>query len=185
MDIGAVTPNGISNLMSYDVIFNVGSDELEIPKGPLVIYQGSHGDIGAHRADIILPAAAYTEESGIFVNTEGRPQLANRSGFAPGDARENWAILRALAQNLGVTLNFDTLAQLRESLFAEYPHLKNIDSVSEGEWCPEFSGDLGKGDFIYPIKDFYLTNPIARASVLMSELSAQTKARNSNRIAAE
>ena len=185
MDIGAATQDGISNLMAYDVIFNVGSDELEIPKGPLVIYQGSHGDIGAHRADIILPAAAYTEESGIFVNTEGRPQLANRSGFAPGDARENWAILRALAQNLDVTLNFDTLAQLRESLFAEYPHLKNIDSVSEGEWCPEFSGDLGKGDFIYPIKDFYLTNPIARASVLMSELSAQTKARNSNRIAAE
>ena len=185
MDIGATTPNGISDLMSYEVIFNLGSDELEIPTGPFVIYQGSHGDMGAHRADIILPAAAYTEESGIFVNTEGRPQLANRAGFAPGDARENWAILRALAQNLGVTLNFDTLAQLRESLFAEYPHLKNIDSVSECDWCPEFSGDLGKGDFIYPIKDFYLTNPIARASVLMSELSAQVKARNSNRIAAE
>ena len=171
--------------MSYEVIFNLGSDELEIPKGPFVIYQGSHGDIGAHRADIILPAAAYTEESGIFVNTEGRPQLANRSGFAPGDARENWAILRALAQNLDVTLNFDTLAQLREGLFSEYPHLKNIDALSESDWCPELGGDLGKGDFIYPIKDFYLTNPIARASVLMSELSALAKARNSNRIAAE
>ena len=185
MDIGAATQNGISDLMSYEVIFNLGSDELEIPTGPFVIYQGSHGDMGAHRADIILPAAAYTEESGIFVNTEGRPQLANRSGFAPGDARENWAILRALAQNLDVTLNFDTLAQLREGLFSEYPHLKNIDSLSESDWCPEFSGDLGKGDFIYPIKDFYLTNPIARASVLMSELSALAKARNSDRIAAE
>ncbi len=185
MDIGATTPNGISDLMSYEVIFNLGSDELEIPSGPFVIYQGSHGDIGAHRADIILPAAAYTEESGIFVNTEGRPQLANRSGFAPGDARENWAILRALAQNLDVTLNFDTLAQLREGLFSEHPHLKNIDSLCEIDWCPELSGELGKGDFIYPIKDFYLTNPIARASVLMSELSAQAKARNSDRIAAE
>ena len=185
MDIGAATPNGISDLMSYEVIFNLGSDELEIPTGPFVIYQGSHGDVGANRADVILPAAAYTEESGIFVNTEGRPQLANRSGFAPGDARENWAILRALAQNLDVTLNFDTLAQLREGLFSEHPHLRNIDSLSESDWCPELSGDLGKGDFVYPIKDFYLTNPIARASVLMSELSAQVKARNSNRIAAE
>ena len=185
MDIEATSPKGIADLANHEVIFNLGSDEINIPNGPFVIYQGSHGDQGAHRANVILPAAAYTEESGIFVNTEGRPQLANRSGYAPGEARENWAILRALAQNLDVTLNFDTLAQLREGLFSEHPHLKNIGSLSESDWCPEMSGDLDKGDFIYPIKDFYLTNPIARASVLMSELSAQVKARNSNRIAAE
>jgi NADH-quinone oxidoreductase subunit G len=185
MDVGANNPQGISDLINYDVIFNLGSDEMEIPNGPFVIYQGSHGDRGAHRADIILPAAAYTEESGIFVNTEGRPQMANRSGFAPGDARENWAILRALSQKMDVTLNFDTLGQLREALFIEHPHLKNIDLPLENEWRNELVGELDKGDFTFAIKDYYLTNPIARASTLMSELSAQTKARKSSRIAAE
>ena len=185
MDVGANNPKGISDLINYDVIFNLGSDEMEIPNGPFVIYQGSHGDRGAHRADIILPAAAYTEESGIFVNTEGRPQMANRSGFAPGDARENWAILRALSQKMDVTLNFDTLGQLREALFIEHPHLKNIDLPLENEWRNEMVGELDKGDFTFAIKDYYLTNPIARASTLMSELSAQTKARKSSRIAAE
>ena len=185
MDVGANNPQGISDLINYDVIFNLGSDEMEIPNGPFVIYQGSHGDRGAHRADIILPAAAYTEESGIFVNTEGRPQMANRSGFAPGDARENWAILRALSQKMDVTLNFDTLGQLREALFIEHPHLKNIDLPLENEWRNEMVGELDKGDFTFAIKDYYLTNPIARASTLMSELSAQTKARKSSRIAAE
>ncbi len=185
MDVGANNPKGISDLINYDVIFNLGSDEMEIPNGPFVIYQGSHGDRGAHRADIILPAAAYTEESGIFVNTEGRPQMANRSGFAPGDARENWAILRALSQKMDVTLNFDTLGQLREALFLEHPHLKNIDLPLENEWRNEMVGELDKGDFTFAIKDYYLTNPIARASTLMSELSAQTKARKSSRIAAE
>jgi NADH-quinone oxidoreductase subunit G len=185
MDVGANNPKGISDLINYDVIFNLGSDEIEIPNGPFVIYQGSHGDRGAHRADIILPAAAYTEESGIFVNTEGRPQMANRSGFAPGDARENWAILRALSQKMDVTLNFDTLGQLREALFIEHPHLKNIDLPLENEWRNEMVGELDKGAFTFAIKDYYLTNPIARASTLMSELSAQTKARKSSRIAAE
>ena len=185
MDVGANNPQGISDLINYDVIFNLGSDEMEIPNGPFVIYQGSHGDRGAHRADIILPAAAYTEESGIFVNTEGRPQMANRSGFAPGDARENWAILRALSQKMDVTLNFDTLGQLREALFIEHPHLKNLDLPLENEWRNEMVGELDKGDFTFAIKDYYLTNPIARASTLMSELSAQTKARKSSRIAAE
>ena len=185
MDVGANNPQGISDLINYDVIFNLGSDEMEIPNGPFVIYQGSHGDRGAHRADIILPAAAYTEESGIFVNTEGRPQMANRSGFAPGDARENWAILRALSQKMDVTLNFDTLGQLREALFIEHPHLKNIDLPLENEWRNEMVGELDEGDFTFAIKDYYLTNPIARASTLMSELSAQTKARKSSRIAAE
>ena len=185
MDVGANNPQGISDLINYDVIFNLGSDEMEIPNGPFVIYQGSHGDRGAHRADIILPAAAYTEESGIFVNTEGRPQMANRSGFAPGDARENWAILRALSQKMDVSLNFDTLGQLREALFIEHPHLKNIDLPLENEWRNETVGELDKGDFTFAIKDYYLTNPIARASTLMSELSAQTKARKSSKIAAE
>jgi NADH-quinone oxidoreductase subunit G len=87
-----------------DVIYNLGADEVEIAPGATVIYQGSHGDRGAHRADVILPAAAWTEEQGLFVNTEGRPQLALRAGFAPGEAKENWAILRALSAEVGATL---------------------------------------------------------------------------------
>ena len=185
MDIEATSPKGIADLENYEIIFNLGSDEINIPNGPFVIYQGSHGDQGAHRANVILPAAAYTEESGIFVNTEGRPQLANRSGFAPGEARENWAILRALSQILDLTLEFDTLAQLREVLFGEYPHLNDIDMLVKSDWTPEGRRDLDKGDFIYAIEDFYLTNPIARASILMSELSAQARARSSGKIAAE
>ena len=185
MDIEATSPKGIADLANNEVIFNLGSDEINIPNGPFVIYQGSHGDQGAHRANVILPAAAYTEESGIFVNTEGRPQLANRSGYAPGEARENWAILRALSQILDLTLEFDTLAQLREALFGEYPHLNDIDMLVESDWTPEGRTDLDKGDFIYAIEDFYLTNPIARASILMSELSAQARARSSGKIAAE
>jgi NADH-quinone oxidoreductase subunit G len=185
MDIEATSPKGIADLANHEVIFNLGSDEINIPNGPFVIYQGSHGDQGAHRANVILPAAAYTEESGIFVNTEGRPQLANRSGYAPGEARENWAILRALSQILDLTLEFDTLAQLREVLFGEYPHLNDIDMLVKSDWTPEGRRDLDKGDFIYAIEDFYLTNPIARASILMSELSAQARARSTGRIAAE
>ena len=88
------------------------------PPGPFVIYQGSHGDRGAHRADVILPGAAWAEEPGIYVNTEGRPQMANRAGFPPGDARENWAILRALSAQVGTALPFDSLAALRAQMVA-------------------------------------------------------------------
>ena len=91
------------------VVYNLGADEIDIPAGPFVIYQGSHGDRGAHRADVILPGAAYTEESGIFVNTEGRPQMAVRASFPPGEARENWAVLRALSATLGAQLPFDSI----------------------------------------------------------------------------
>ncbi|MEM9212073.1 MAG: NADH-quinone oxidoreductase subunit NuoG, partial [Pseudomonadota bacterium] len=95
MDLGFTTTGGMAKaLAGADVIYNLGADEIEIDAGPFLIYQGSHGDRGAHRADVILPGAAYTEEPGIFVNTEGRPQMAFRAGFPPGDAKENWAILR-------------------------------------------------------------------------------------------
>ena len=100
LDIGATAEGGIeAALDGADVVFNLGADEIDIAAGAFVIYQGSHGDRGAHRADVILPAAAYTEENALFVNTEGRPQLAMRAGFAPGEAKENWAILRALRRS--------------------------------------------------------------------------------------
>jgi NADH-quinone oxidoreductase subunit G len=150
-----------------------------------VIYQGSHGDRGAHRADVILPAAAYTEEQGLFVNTEGRPQLALRASFAPGEAKENWAILRALSGELGATLPWDSLAQLRQALVKDVPHLAEIDSVPESDWQPLEAGKLGDASFRYAVSDHYLTNPIARASELMAELSRRAKERAEAPLAAE
>ncbi|TCL09847.1 NADH dehydrogenase subunit G [Shimia isoporae] len=186
MDVGAVTEGGVdAALEGAEVVFNLGADEVDIAEGPFVIYQGSHGDRGAHRADVILPAAAYTEENGLFVNTEGRPQLAMRAGFAPGDAKENWAILRALSAELEATLGYDSLAQLRQALVAEVPHLAKVDQVIDNGWTPLEVKELGKGAFGNAISDFYLTNPIARASELMAELSANAKERNSKKIAAE
>ena len=165
--------------------YNLGADEVEIGSGAFVIYQGSHGDRGAHRADVILPGAAYTEENGLFVNTEGRPQLAMRAGFAPGEAKENWAILRALSAELGAQLPWDSLAQLRAALVKDVPHLKQIDEVPENDVQAVPAAKLGKGDFSYAVKDFYLTNPIARASQLMAELSGNAQARKSKALAAE
>ncbi|KUJ76768.1 NADH dehydrogenase [Ruegeria marisrubri] len=186
MDVGAVTEGGMeAAIEGAEVIYSLGADEVEIDAGPFVIYQGSHGDRGAHRADVILPGAAYTEENGLFVNTEGRPQLAMRAGFAPGEAKENWAILRALSAELDATLPYDTLAQLRRKLVEAVPHLANIDEVPANEVQPLEKGPLGQATFRHAIKDFYLTNPIARASQLMAELSALAKARNNQKIAAE
>ncbi len=186
MDVGAVTEGGMDEAMDgAEVIFNLGADEIGIAEGPFVIYQGSHGDRGAHRADVILPAAAYTEEQGLFVNTEGRPQLALRAGFPPGDAKENWAILRALSAELGATLPYDSLPQLRQALVTAVPHLSQVDSVPRNDWQPIARGKLGTGDFHYAVNDFYLTNPIARASTVMAELSANARARANAPLAAE
>ena len=185
MDIGAVAENGINDVLAADVIYNLGADEGDIPAGPFVIYQGSHGDRGAHRADIILPGAAYTEEGGLFVNTEGRPQLAARASFAPGQAKENWAILRALSAELDAKLPFDSLAALRKALVADVPHLGDIDQVADNDWQPVAQGSLGDSPFRPAIADFYLSNPIARASQLMAELSANAKARRETPLAAE
>ncbi|MEP1520689.1 NADH-quinone oxidoreductase subunit NuoG [Ascidiaceihabitans sp.] len=185
MDVGATNDTGMDGVSQAEVIYNLGADEVDVADGPFVIYQGSHGDRGAHRADIILPGAAYTEEPGIFVNTEGRPQLAQRAGFAPGEAKENWAILRALSAELNATLPYDSVAQLRAALVKDVPHLGNIDVVPENSWVAEAAGDMGKADFRAAVTDFYLTNPIARASQLMAELSAGAKARQTEAIAAE
>ena len=186
LDIDATCEGGVSAALgSAEVVFNLGADEVEIAAGPVVIYQGSHGDRGAHRADIIFPSAAYTEENGLFVNTEGRPQLAVRAGFAPGEAKENWAILRALSAELAATLPFNSLAELRQSLLEAHPHLGQVDQISQSEWAPVKAGSLGKATFRSAISDFYLTNPIARASKLMAELSAGAEARAQAPVAAE
>lgn len=172
MDIGFATEGGMINALDKaEVIYNLGADELDIDAGLFVIYQGSHGDRGAHRADVILPAAAYTEESGIFVNTEGRPQMAQRAGFAPGDARENWAILRALSAELGEALPYNSLNELRAAMFKDFPHLAAIDEVPENEWNVAEPKKLGSGVFTSAVTNFYQTNPIARASSVMAELA--------------
>ncbi|SDX20081.1 NADH-quinone oxidoreductase subunit NuoG [Roseicitreum antarcticum] len=180
MDVGAVTEGGLdAALKGAEVVYNLGADEIDIAPGAFVIYQGSHGDRGAHRADLILPGAAYTEEPGLFVNLEGRPQLALRAGFAPGDAKENWAILRALSAELGATLPFDSITQLRRVITELHPHLGDVDVVAENPVVPLDLSAPAKADFVYAIKDFYLTNPVARSSKLMADLSAQAAARAS------
>jgi len=186
MDIGAVTTGGLAAATDgAEVIYNLGADEVDIAAGPFVIYQGSHGDRGAMRADIILPAAAWTEENGLFVNTEGRPQLAFRAGFAPGEAKENWAILRALSAEVGAVLPWDSLAALRKALIAAHPHLGAVDEVAENAWQPLPVKAPAKATFRVAIKDFYLTNPVARASAVMADLSGMAKARATKDMAAE
>ncbi|RPE71095.1 NADH dehydrogenase subunit G [Pacificibacter maritimus] len=186
LDIGAVTDGGLdAALDGAEVIYNLGADEVEISGEAFVIYQGSHGDRGAHRADVILPGAAYTEESGLFVNTEGRPQLAARASFPPGDAKENWAILRALSAELDATLAYSTIAGLRSELMEVAPHFADLDVVAENAWNRVPLRKPAKASVRYTVKDFYLTNPIARASTLMAELSAAAKARSQETLAAE
>ncbi len=186
LDIGAVADGDmLDEIAKADVIYNLGADEIELDTDAFVIYQGSHGDRGAHNADIIFPAAAYTEESGLFVNTEGRPQLCNRANFAPGEAKENWAIIRALSSELGNSLPFNNLAQLRKMLTSLHPNLGCIDEVPVNDWKLIKGGRLLEKNFKNKIRDFYLTNPIARASSVMAELSANAKARAKSKVAAE
>lgn len=169
---------------AMDVLFLLGVDEVDVPEGTFVVYQGTHGDRGAHRADVILPAATYTEKSVIYVNTEGRVQMTDRAAFPPGDAREDWAILRALSAVLGQTLEFDSLAELRGKLFEAYPHFASINAIEPG--TARDVDALGKGraakmdnksGFAGAVQDFYLTNPIARASSVMAECSALARSR--------
>ena len=162
-----------------DVALLAGVDEIDMAKlgKAFVIYIGSHGDAGAARADVVLPGAAYTEKSATYVNTEGRPQMANRAAFPPGDAREDWAIIVSLAKAAGVDLGFANMGELRAAIYKVAPHLAAIGQVAkaDGAALAELSqgaGKLGKEPFVSPVKDFYFTNPIARASRTMAECSA-------------
>ncbi len=166
---------------ALDVLFLLGVDEVDAPAGSFVVYIGTHGDRGAHRADVILPGAAYPEKSGLYVNTEGRVQIANRAAFPPGDAREDWAILRALSDVLGHKLPYDSLGALRQALYAAHPHLTRIDQISPGDAADigtlaKVGGTADKAAFAPAVTDFYLTNPIARASATMGECSALASA---------
>jgi NADH-quinone oxidoreductase subunit G len=162
-----------------ELVFLFGADEINMAGlgSAYVIYQGSHGDKGAHRADIVLPGAAYTEKSGTYVNTEGRPQMARRAAFPPGEAREDWAIFRALSEQLGQTLPWNSLSELRAAMYRAVPHLQRLDQITpanpaELQALADAGGKLSPEPFKSPIEDFYLTNPIARASRIMGECSA-------------
>ncbi|MFH1795004.1 MAG: NADH-quinone oxidoreductase subunit NuoG [Pseudomonadota bacterium] len=183
LDLGFVPGEGgkdVAGMMgAMDVLFLLGADEFDMSRigKAFTVYIGTHGDAGAHRADVILPGAAYTEKSGTYVNTEGRVQMANRAGFAPGEAKEDWAILRALSDVLGKRLPFDSLAQLRAKLYAEFPHFAEIDEIAPADAeglarLAKAGGEMGRAPFASAVKDFYLTNPIARASAVMAECSA-------------
>jgi NADH-quinone oxidoreductase subunit G len=131
---------------------------------------------------VIFPGAAYTEKAGLFVNTEGRVQAASRAAFPPGEAREDWAILRALSGALGDPLPFDSLAQLRKALFEKHRHLQRLDAIERGDVASvaalaQHSSFATKDAFVSSVSDFYLTNPIARASAVMAECSALAKGR--------
>jgi len=161
---------------ALDVLFSLGADEVDVAAGAFVVYIGTHGDRGAHRADVILPGAAYTEKSGIYVNTEGRVQMANRASFPPGEAREDWAILRALSDVLGKKLPFDSLSALRQAMFKAVPHLMRLDQIALADasavrTLAARGGNADKTPFKAAIDSYYLTNPIARASAVMAECS--------------
>jgi NADH-quinone oxidoreductase subunit G len=162
-----------------EVLFLLGADEVNVNAlgDAFVVYLGSHGDAGAHRADVVLPGAAYTEKSATYVNTEGRVQMAARAAFPPGEAREDWAILRALSDVIGHRLPFDSLAELRAALYQAHPHFMRIDEVAPGSLAEvtALAGRLGKTvdqPFRGAVANFYLANPIARASAVMAECSA-------------
>ncbi|SFT90497.1 NADH dehydrogenase subunit G [Pseudovibrio denitrificans] len=179
---GGLDAGGIQDAAAkgdVDVVFLLGADELDMSSfgDAFVVYIGTHGDRGAHRADVILPGAAYTEKPGTYVNLEGRVQLANRAAFPPGDAREDWAIIRALSGALGKPLAFNSFAQLRGALVEAVPHMANVNCIATGvasdvSKLAARGGDMSGAGFAQAFSDFYLTNPIARASAVMAECSA-------------
>ena len=154
-----------------EAVFLLGADEIDMAAlgQAFVIYQGHHGDAGAHRADVILPGAAYTEKNGTYVNTEGRVQLGRLAGFPPGDAREDWTILRALSEPLGKRLPYDNLGALRQRLVQTNPVFGAVDQIAAADWG-DFgqAGNLEAAPFVSPVGNFYMTDPISRASETMA-----------------
>ena len=172
-------PSNDFALPEMGLVYLLGVDNPEIINNihphSFVIYQGSHGDLGAHRADLILPAAAYTEQDGIYMNMEGRTQRARRAIFPPGEARENWKIIRAVSDAANISINYNDIAELRDALGESYPTLTDYDQITPTTF-KAFKGKAAKAStepFIYPIDNFYLANPICRASDIMKKCAAE------------
>jgi NADH-quinone oxidoreductase subunit G len=184
LDLGLVPSQGGRDLAGIlegaatgeiEVVFLLGADEIDMGRlgDAFVIYQGHHGDRGAARADVILPGAAYTEKNAIYVNTEGRPQRARLAVFPPGEAKEDWKILRALSEVLGHKVPLDSIGQVRARMAELAPQLAEVDLIRPAPWR-KFGrqGRLEPTPFAYPIADFYRTDPISRSSAIMAECSA-------------
>ena len=174
--LGYATQGGIKAIAAAKpkLLFSLGADEMDYGQfaDSFKVYVGHHGDNGAHAADVILPGATYAEKPGSYVNLEGRVQRGDKAAFAPGDAREDWSIFRALSQVLGHTLPFDSFEELRVRMFADVPALGQEGLVDFGWSAPKLATGAS-GEFAYPIKDFYLTNAICRASPTMQRCSAE------------
>ncbi|HBV78941.1 MAG TPA: NADH-quinone oxidoreductase subunit G, partial [Alphaproteobacteria bacterium] len=159
MDIAAMGKAAMAGKL--DLLWLLGADEIDFEPfaSSFVVYQGHHGDAGAHHADLVLPGAAYTEKDGIYVNTEGRVQYATRAAFPPGDAREDWTIIRAVSGAVGKSIGFDTLAELREALCAEYPHFADADEIAPAKWA-SFGGraKLSAEPVGQAFDNFYMTS---------------------------
>jgi NADH-quinone oxidoreductase subunit G len=185
LDLGLTIEGGVEGILkgcedgSIDLVYLLAADEFDTSRlgKAFVVYQGHHGDAGAHRADVVLPGAAYTEKPGVYVNTEGRVQLAKRASYPPGEAREDWAILRALSGVLGKALPYDTADQVRSRLVTVNPVFAAVDQQKAGPW-----GKFGKDGAVSdaplrsPIANFYMTCPISRASRVMADCTAQRRA---------
>jgi NADH-quinone oxidoreductase subunit G len=180
---GGLTARQMAAFGTLDVLLLLGVDEIDVAPGAFVIYIGTHGDRGASRADVVLPGAAYPEKSAIYLNTEGRVQMTTRASFPPGDAREDWAILRALSDVLKNRLPYDSLAALRQAAFKAHPHLMRIGQVTPADAADiqklaALGGTADKAPFAASVDDYYFTNPIARASAVMAECSAIAQGRS-------
>ncbi|MFN4282000.1 MAG: NADH-quinone oxidoreductase subunit NuoG [Alphaproteobacteria bacterium] len=165
---------------AIDFVWLLGADEIDSSKlgKAFVVYQGHHGDNGAHRADVIFPGAAYTEKDGTYVNTEGRVQRAKRAAFPLGEAREDWKIVRALSQVVGKTLPFDTIQQLRAHMASAHPTFATLDALVPAAWAAfGQEGAMDSAPFRSPIGNFYMTDPISRASVTMAKCAEVQAAR--------
>ncbi len=189
LDLGFVKGRDVAGIIDgaqkgeIDFIYLLGADECDVGHlgRAFVVYQGSHGDAGAHNADVVLPGAAYTEKEGLYVNFEGRVQRAERAAFPPGDAKEDWTILRALSDALGKKLAYDNLGDLRKAIVADAPHFADLGKapVHAGADASVWSAVGAEGSldthipFSHAIGDYYLTNAIARASATMVTCSQE------------
>jgi NADH-quinone oxidoreductase subunit G len=172
--LGYASKGGVADLHDARLTFFLGADEVDYTRfGGFKVYVGHHGDRGAHHADVVLPGASYAEKPGTYVNLEGRVQRGERAVFPPGDAREDWAIFRALSDAMRATLPFDSLPGLREEMYAAVPELRHL-GLAGYEWNPPSLATTASGRIEnYPIQDFYLTNAICRASPTMQRCSAE------------
>jgi NADH-quinone oxidoreductase subunit G len=169
-DVGAIIKGAGKGEIEF--VYLLGADEIDMDHfgKAFVVYQGHHGDAGAHRADVILPGAAYTEKEGTYLNTEGRAQLGRLAVFPPGEAKEDWTILRALSGVLGKPLAYDDLHQLRRRLYQLAPRFQRLDSVEPAPWGSfGREGAITAEPFVSPIDNFYMTDPISRASETMAK----------------